>query len=157
MFILDFFKNLFKKEQSTNIAPAVIQANEKRIYSEAKELFEEGVITAIFKYDSLLVCNVANSYYVVFFLAQNLLEEIQFLTAPGEDLKRIFGGREDCMASFRSRPKRFQEMYIFNDRAKTTMRNAYKRVKRDGPDVDLELEAKVLKKYCHRNELYDNK
>lgn len=138
--------NLFKKEKKTNNL-------EKRFYDEAKELFDEGILTEIFKCNSVSVCNVGNAYHAIFLLHPSDKNDIQFLLVNDEQIEFVFENIENVYHLYFARPKEQKMLYIFNDRAKTTMRNSCNRVKNEGGGVNLELEAELLKKYRARNEL----
>ena len=126
---------------------------EIRFYAEAKELFDEGVLTEIFKYNYISFCNVGNAYYVAFLLFDHGTENLEFMILLDEELDFVFNGFECFYEMFKARPADKKCVYIFNDRAKSTMRNSYERVKKEGVKIDLEYEAKLLKKHRRRNEL----
>ena len=145
MGVFDFFKN--KEEQSIG---------EQRFYSEAKDLFDEGIITEVFKRNSYSVCNVGNAYYAVFLLGDaQKTDDLQFMIFSDEDIELVFKDTMNVQRVYESRPKNAKNLYKFNDRAHSTMRNSYKRVILNPSEasINLKTEAQLLEKYKDINEL----
>ncbi len=129
---------------------------EQRFYSEADDLFKEGALKEIFKHDEITICNVGNAFYVAFLFGENCSdEEINFIIIPAEQLECILKDNTCLYELFSLRDESLKGVYRFDDRAKSTIRNAYKKTQEEGARVDLKFEAELLKKYQHRNELHN--
>lgn len=120
----------------------------QKFYYQAKQLFDEDVLKEIYSTDNISLCNVGNAYYIVFLVGDIYKgKNIEFMGLLDEEVEFVMQNEENLTHIYQSRPKENKMLYIFDERACNTMRNSRNRILQNGPQINLEEEAKLIEKY----------
>ena len=118
----------------------------EKFYLDTQKCFEEGILKEIYTSDIVSLCNVA--YYAAFLLSEeNKTENIQFMLVNDDQIELIMQDDKNLSILYHTRPKEQKMLYVFNERAYSTMKNSRDRTLIEGPKVDLEKEAELINKY----------
>jgi ABC-type uncharacterized transport system substrate-binding protein len=60
---------LFKRKKKTYYDEQIINTNRLRFYQEVQKFFDIGLLKEIYKSDMVSICNLTNSFYLVFHFA----------------------------------------------------------------------------------------